>query len=189
MAKKIILASASPQRLELFKTLCVQFDVEPSNFDERTIEIAEPVRLAKALALAKAKTVGERFPQAVVVGADTVVVSERCGVLGKPEDAAHAKEMLKCLSGDTHRVITGLAVYDTDTHRFVLDSEETIVHFKPLSDPEIEAYVKSGEPFGKAGGYAIQGLARFFVDWIEGDHLNVAGLPVGRLKEHLTKFL
>ncbi len=185
--KKIILASSSPQRQELFQKFGFEFWVVPSNFDESSLTIGDPERLVKALALAKAKRVAEVNEDAVVVGADTVVVLGD-QVYGKPRDREHAKEMLTKLSGSTHSVITGIAVYDADTHSFITDSAETKLSFLPVSDLEIDAYVRSGEPFGKAGGYAIQGLGAFLVKEIEGDYENVAGLPLGRLARHLENF-
>ena len=185
--KKIILASSSPQRQELFQKFGFEFWVVPSNFDESSVNIGDPEKLAKALALAKAKRVAEFNEDAVVVGADTVVVLGD-QVYGKPRDHEHAKEMLTKLSGNTHSVITGIAIYDADTHRFLTDAVETKLSFLPVSDLEIEAYVKSGEPFGKAGGYAIQGLGAFLVEKIDGDYHNVIGLPLSCLAGHLKSF-
>lgn len=184
--KKIILASSSLQRKELFKKLGIKFSVEPSDFDERTVDIGDPEKLAKALALAKARAVAKRSSGSIVVGADTVV--EYGGeIFGKPRDLKHAKEILKKLNGNTHRVVTGLAILDSDTQRFVLDSDQSLVTFKPLSDPEIDAYVNSQEPLGKAGGYAIQGLAGLFVDDIQGDYFNVLGLPLSVVARRFTE--
>lgn len=185
--KRIILASSSSVRQELFKKFGLEFIVQPSDFDERTIEIGDPEKLAKTLALAKAKSVASRFPRSLVVGADTVVFHNG-EIFGKPQSAAHAKEILKKLNGATHSVITGLSLYDADTHQFTTDAAETLVSFKPISDAEIDAYIKSKEPFGKAGGYAVQGLAGFFVDRIQGDYFNVLGLPLDLLARRLGEF-
>ncbi|MBI2639508.1 MAG: septum formation inhibitor Maf [Candidatus Sungbacteria bacterium] len=187
ISKKIILASSSLQRQELFKKFGFEFIVQPSDFDERAVEIGDPEKLVKTLALAKAKGVAERFSGSLVVGADTVVFHNG-EIFGKPQSAAHAKEMLKKLNGDTHSVITGLSLYDADTHQFVVDAVETFVSFKPISDAEIDAYVKSQEPFGKAGGYTVQGLAGLFVDRIQGDYFNVLGLPLDLLAHRLSEF-
>jgi len=184
--KHIILASSSPQRQELFKKLGVDFTVQPSDFDEKTVEVGDPEKLVKALALAKAKAVALKHRRSIVVGADTIVFYNG-EIFGKPQDAKHAKEMLKRLAGTTHSVITGLALYDTDTHKFILDSAETLVSLQPLADLEIDAYVKSQEPFGKAGGYAIQGLAGLFVENIMGDRSNVIGLPLSLLARRFTE--
>ncbi|MBI2066238.1 septum formation protein Maf, partial [Candidatus Woesebacteria bacterium] len=174
-------------RQELFKKFGFEFIVQPSDFDERAVEIGDPEKLVKTLALAKAKGVAERFSGSLVVGADTVVFHNG-EIFGKPQSAAHAKEMLKKLNGDTHSVITGLSLYDADTHQFVVDAVETFVSFKPISDAEIDAYVKSQEPFGKAGGYTVQGLAGLFVDRIQGDYFNVLGLPLDLLAHRLSEF-
>lgn len=184
--KKIILASSSPQRQELFKKLGVKFVVEPSDFDERSVDIGDPEKLVKALAYAKAKAVAKNFPGSVVVGADTMVLHNG-EVFGKPRDAGHAKSMLKKLNGSTHNVLTGVAIYDSDTHHFTLDVDQSMISFKPLSDLEIDAYVKSQEPFGKAGGYAIQGLAGLFVDDIHGDYFNIIGLPLSIVARRFTE--
>ena len=185
--KKIILASSSPQRQSLMQKLGVDFIVEPADFDEASVAIGNPRKLAQALALAKAQKVARRHSGALVIGADTIVNLGH-EIFGKPRDAKHAREMLKKLNGRGHTVITGVAIYDADTHKFLTDAVETKVHFRPLSDLEIGAYVKSGEPFGKAGGYAIQGLAAFFVEKVEGDYFNVVGLPLERLAERLKEF-
>ena len=160
--KKIILASSSLQRQSLMQKLGIDFVVEPSNFDEGSVAIGSPHKLAQALALGKAQKVARRHTNALVIGADTIVNLGH-EIFGKPRDARHAGEMLKKLNGRDHNVITGIAIYDTDAHKFLTDAVETKVYFRPLSDLEIGAYVKSGEPFGKAGGYAIQGLAGFFI--------------------------
>lgn len=185
--KQIILASSSSQCQELFKKLGIEFAVQASDFDEESVEMGDPRRMAETLALAKAKTVASNKRNAWIVGADTIVVLEN-EIFGKPKNQKHAREMLKKLNAKPHSVITGFAVYDADTHKFSVGSEETLVHFKPLTDLEIEAYVKSGEPLGKAGGYAIQGLASFFIEKIEGDYTNVVGLPVDAVAKHLADF-
>lgn len=184
--KKIVLASSSSQRQLLMQKLGIDFIVDPANFDEASIVVGNPKRLAQALALAKAQSVARRHYGALIIGADTIVNLDH-EVFGKPRDAEHAKEILKKLNGREHAVITGVAIYDADTHKFLTDAVETKVHFRPLSDLEIEAYVKSGEPFGKAGGYAIQGLASLFVEKIDGDYFNVVGLPVGVLYKRLCE--
>lgn len=185
--KHIILASSSPQRKDLLETLGIPFRVDPSNFNEETVAIADPEKRVAALALAKAKSVAARHRGTVVVGADTMV-SIGGDVFGKPRNADHAREMLQRLNGQEHFVVTGVALYDTDTHHFLTDAVSTRLRFKTVNEAEIEAYVKSGEPFGKAGGYAIQGLGSFLVDAIDGDYQNVVGLPVERLKEMFAEF-
>ena len=124
---------------------------------------------------------------AIAIGADTVVVQDRL-VLGKPADAAHAREMLRLLSGRTHEVITGLAVYAWPSDRIRVELERTRVTFASLSDAEIEDYIATGEPTDKAGAYGIQGIGGRFVARVEGCYFNVMGLPVARLY-HLLREL
>ncbi|MDO8500202.1 MAG: Maf family protein [bacterium] len=187
--RKIILASSSPQRRELLQKLGIDFEVRPSDFDEASLASADPHHLTRSLALAKATSVARMIPDggALVIGADTVV-NFNGEIFGKPKDARHAREMLKKLNGNTHSVVTGFAIYDTSTHKFVTDSVETRLQFKSLSNDEIDAYVGSGEPFGQAGGYAIQGLASFFVEKVNGDYNNVLGLPTEALTNKLCEF-
>jgi septum formation protein len=146
---------------------------------------AEPRHGVRALALDKARRVGERRPEAVVVGADTVVVL-RGQRLGKPTNAAEAQAMLERLHGRTHEVWTGVAVIRGREQRTA--AELTRVTFGRLDADEIAAYARSGEPLDKAGGYGIQGLAGQFVRRIEGDYFNVVGLPLARLRAILAEF-
>lgn len=165
--------------------LGIPFVVDVSDFDEASVHIADPARFVQATALGKAKKVAERHPHALVIGADTVVVCDN-DFFGKPRDAKHAKEILGRLQGRAHSVLTGLALYDTDTHRFSLDVGETRLHFQPLSDPEVTAFVKSGEGLKAAGGYDIRGLASFFLEKAEGEFANVLGLPLETLRWRLA---
>jgi septum formation protein len=146
---------------------------------------AEPRHGVRALALEKARRVGARHTESVVVGADTVVVV-RGRRLGKPQDRDEALEMLRLLHGRTHEVWTGLAVYHQGERRTA--AECTRVQLMRLEREELEAYVETGEPLDKAGGYAIQGLAAQFVKRIDGDYSNVVGLPLARLRQVLREF-
>lgn len=185
--QKIILASSSPRRKEIMKKLRLPFKAEESGIEENLALRMPPRALAKHLALRKAEAVAKRHKDAVIIGADTIVVLKG-KVLGKPRNAADARNMLKRLSGATHTVITGLAIIDTKTGEKVSKAVETKVYFKHLADNEITGYIKTGEPEGKAGSYAIQGFGAQFVDKIEGDYYSVVGLPLALLSEKLKGF-
>lgn len=172
----LVLASASPRRLELLAQIGIVPDrIEPADIDETPGRDETPPRLAARLAVSKAETLAAHLPGAVVLAADTVVAVGR-RLLEKPADEAEATRFLKLLSGRNHRVFTGVAVAAAGrvSHRVV----ETRVTFKPLSDAEIAAYVAGGDWRGKAGGYGIQGPAGAFVIRIVGSHPAVMGLPL-----------
>lgn len=176
----ILLASASPRRLELIKELGVPVRVEIPNIDEDSIKGDYPEDTVRLLAEAKAKTAMEHArPPEVVVAADTIVVLDGA-ILGKPADAAEADSMLHRLSGRSHSVFTGITVYDTATGRGVSAVEQTEVEFRPLSDHEIAAYVATGDPLDKAGAYGIQ--TANLVKQTRGSLSNVAGLPLEKLQ-------
>lgn len=172
----LILASASPRRRELLALLDVPFEVVPSAFEEPSPERhPEPESLARELALAKAREVAARRPGRRVLGADTVVwLADR--LFGKPADEAEAAAMLRALAGRTHRVTTGLALVGPAGEQTAHATTE--VAFRALTDAEIAAYVATGEPFDKAGGYGIQGRGALLVEGIRGDYPNVVGLPL-----------
>jgi len=161
--------------------------VESSNSEEHIDSAAEPHELAKSLSLKKALAVAEKHQGSLIIAADTFIVFEG-RMLGKPHSEAEATEMLRTLNGKVHSVISGFAILDTETHKVFSGSVETMVHMKRLTPEEVEAYVRSGEPLGKAGGYAIQGLGAVLVEKIEGDYFNVMGLPLGALAEGLKEF-
>lgn len=172
-----ILASASPRRLELLKQVGIVPDrVDPADIDETPAKAERPSQLAKRLAHTKAETVASRNPQAWILGADTVVA---CGyrILPKPSDAEEARTCLQILSGRRHRVHGGVTLIDPEGNshsRYV----NTMVAFKRMERDEIDDYVQSEEWRGKAGGYAIQGLAARFVKSVNGSYSNVVGLPL-----------
>lgn len=187
----IILASASPRRRELLQRLGLNFEVKTSSFEERADLSGEaafaPEDLAERLAAGKARDVAEKYPDALVIAADTVVTADG-QILGKPQDEAEAAEILRFLSGKWHQVHTGLALCHRAAGKDTLTVETTMVHFRALSGPEIDFYVKSGEPMDKAGAYGIQGLGAVLVDRIEGCFFNVMGLPLTRLTLLLKDF-
>jgi septum formation protein len=173
---ELVLASASPRRIELLALIGITPDrIDPADIDETPLKDETPSRLAVRLARTKAQAVAARAPDAVVLAADTVVAVGR-RLLEKPADAAEAEKFLRLLSGRNHRVFTGVAVATGETvrHRVV----DTRVAIKRLSDAEIADYVAGGDWKGKAGGYGIQGPAAAFVLKIIGSHPAVMGLPL-----------
>jgi len=185
--RAIVLASASPRRKQLLEQLGLKFIVNPSECSEELSADSEPHSLARAISLEKAKRVVSRHKDAVVIAADTFGVFEG-HIIGKPRNAAEARDILTALSGRCHSVVTGFSVADTRTGRITTSSVETRVFMKCLTPVEIDAYVKSGEPLDKAGAYAIQGLGATIVERIEGDFFNVVGLPLFALCRILEEF-
>jgi len=183
-AKKIILASASPRRAELLKKIVKKFTIKPSQVDETKIKAETPEMFAVRAALAKAEDVAEKTKNAVVIGADTIVVLGK-KIIGKPKNKKNAIRILKSLSGKTHRVITGLAIVDSETGRSLTHCEMTAVRMRKLKEKEILDYVGTGSPLDKAGAYGIQEIENVFVAGIEGDYDNVVGLPVAALSKLL----
>ncbi|CAG0982385.1 dTTP/UTP pyrophosphatase [Geobacteraceae bacterium] len=185
-SSRIVLASASPRRLELLASAGVEFDVFASDIPEEPIPGEGPadfsVRLAKDKAVATAARVEGRW----FIGADTIVV---CAgeIMGKPVDETDATRMLKKLSGVPHEVITGYAIYDKERDGLLCKAVVTKVFFKGLRDDEISAYVATGCPMDKAGAYAIQGGAAYMVERIDGSYTNVVGLPLCEVVEDLRK--
>lgn len=173
--KSIVLASASPRRRELLAQIGIQFKVIPSTFEENLSKEKSAQEYAELTALHKARQVYSSLcldtqdPPDIVIGADTVVEHQGL-ILEKPDDAAHAKEMLQGLSGSRHRVHTGVAIVQSD--REISFCETTTVCFMKFSDADIDEYIASGEPFGKAGAYGIQGKAAVFVESIQGCFYN-----------------
>lgn len=184
---EIILASASPRRQALLRQVGLPFATDPSGIPEPIPATGDPVTQALAAARAKAEAVAPRHPGDLILAADTVVESDG-HLLGKPRDAVEARRMLERLSGQTHRVVTGVVLFQAATGRQAEAAEVTAVTFRPLRPLEIDAYVQSGEPFGKAGGYAIQGRGALLVERIAGCYTNVVGLPLTRLQELLGRF-
>ena len=182
---KLVLASASPRRAEILRNAGLPFVVLSSAVDETPIPGEDPQDLVQRLATAKAELVAARaVGPAIVIAADTVVTLEGA-ILGKPRTTQDARQMLEKLSGRTHSVLTGVTLIrlpDAERRRFV---EVTQVHFAALSDQDIVRYLSSGEPFDKAGAYAIQGMAGRFVPRIDGCYFNVVGLPLARLCREL----
>ena len=182
----LILASQSPRRKYLLEQAGLTFRVIPSRIDESDLPILKPADYVRQLATAKARDVSVSHPDSWVLGADTIVaVEER--LLGKPVSARDACEMLRRLSGKTHQVYTGFCLVHRRRSYSLTDSVCTDVTFKTLSYREIDWYIHTGEPFDKAGAYAIQGLGTFVVRRINGSYTNVVGLPVCEVVEILLR--
>lgn len=184
MSKELILASASPRRRQLLEQIGITFKVVPSGVAEDEIIYDDPLAMVQAIALRKAHDVATSVKSGIVIGADTQILIDG-ELLGKPEDEADAERMLSRLSGRTHKVITGVALVDAESGFEETWVETTLVTFRKLSEDEIDAYVRTGEPMGKAGAYGIQGRAAAFVERIEGCYFNVVGLPLARLVQRL----
>lgn len=179
---ELILASGSPRRLELLRQIGLEPRVVVSRGEEEKND-ATPEQLVLANALAKGREVRDRLGDRVpILAADTVVALDG-EILGKPRDRAEAARMLRKLSGRTHRVLTGMALFFQGQVRTHV--ETTKVEFSPLSEKDIAWYIATGEPLDKAGAYGIQGGAALFCERMEGDYYNVMGLPVCRLGETL----
>ncbi|MCX7624971.1 MAG: Maf family protein [Candidatus Sumerlaeaceae bacterium] len=183
----IVLVSASPRRRAILEKLGLPLVVAPAHVDEDAIPYSSPRELALKAAYAKIQARAHEWQNTILLACDTIVALDG-HVFGKPRDYDDARQMLRRLSGRRHSVISGVAVKATPSS-VLLDAEETFVTFRPLTEEQIDAYVKSGEPMDKAGAYAIQGLAGKFVANIEGDYWNVVGLPVEKLLEMLGQFI
>jgi septum formation protein len=182
----LILASKSPRRRYLLKQAGLIFNVIPSSFDESSVSLTTPRDYVLTLSRSKAEDVAGRHRSQWIIGADTVVfVNDR--VLGKPVNPSAARDMLRQLSGRTHQVYTGYTICCLEKEKCHSDVVCTDVTFKHLSADEIEWYIRTDEPFDKAGAYAIQGLGTFLVKQINGSYTNVVGLPVCEVIEYLIQ--
>lgn len=179
-----VLASASPRRKELFSMLGLPFTIVTSNVEETSVRADSVREYVEGVALLKTRAVAEQCEGKVVIGADTIVaLNDR--ILHKPKNREEAIEHLQLLSNNQHSVLTAIAIIQPNGTETVLVEETTVV-FKQLSQELIEAYVETGDPFDKAGGYGIQTIGALLVDRIEGDYNNVVGLPIASLFEKLV---
>jgi septum formation protein len=181
----VVLASASPRRRELLARIVAEFRVLPSAIDE-TLDPGPYERAVSALAARKARAVAERLEAGVVLGADTLVLVDG-DALGKPEDRSAARAMLRRLRGRDHRVVTGVAVVDAGSGRTLEAAAASLVLMAEYPETLIDAYVTSGAPFDKAGGYAIQDLEGALVAGVVGSYTNVIGLPLGLTRRLLAE--
>jgi len=182
----LILASASPRREELLRLLGLDFQVIPSRADETFFINEKPAEHVLRLAENKAHTIAQVYPQAWVLGADTIVVIDG-EVLGKPADSSEAERMLEKLSGRTHEVFTGFALLRLSGHVAIKEEVRAAVTFRNISEDEKLWYIQSPEPYDKAGAYAVQGLGAFFIKEIQGSYTNVMGLPLCEVVDALKK--
>lgn len=181
----LILASASPRRKQLIDQMGIPNRVTPSRVQEENA-LEDPADLCRHLAVLKAKEVSLREKGGWVLGADTIVVVMD-QVLGKPESPKDAERMLFLLSGKVHQVMTGFCILNPTGTVAHSESVPTAVCFKPLNEQEVAGYIRTGEPFGKAGAYAIQGVGAFMVESISGSYTNVVGLPMCALIKALMQ--
>jgi septum formation protein len=186
-SRHLVLASASPRRKALLAGEGYVFDVTPAEVDESMPPGVDPARGAVVIARRKAEAVRPLAGDAILIAADTIVVTPGGEVLGKPADEADALRMLRGLSGTTHRVITGVAVVDCLTGRALERAVETGIVFGEMSEGEIAEYVASGEAMGKAGAYAIQETGDRFVREVRGSFSNVVGLPMEAIAEMMRR--
>lgn len=174
---KIILASASPRRAEILRTVGWPFETLPVDIDESRNNGEDAVSYVCRLAREKAEAAASRSSDGIILGADTTVVLAE-HILEKPVDREDAIRMLRLLSNREHQVLTGVAIVETVTGKVKVSHETTDVKFAAMSEAEIEWYADTSEPMDKAGAYAIQGLGSRFIEGIKGDYFNVVGLPV-----------
>jgi septum formation protein len=182
----IVLASRSSAREHLLRQTGIRFKVTPSTIPEDGIGPASEEQI-KNLALTKARDVASRIKNSIVIGADTVIIHRR-KMIGKPRNSTEARKILKRLNGSVHCVVTGIAVVDATTGKEATACVKTSVEMKRMSEHEIEAYVATGEPLGKAGAYGVQGKGAIFIKRINGCYYNVVGLPLPKLADMLRKF-
>jgi septum formation protein len=183
---RIVLASASPRRRELLAQAGYTFEVVPPNVDESAFVsgASTPREHAEALALTKARNVAPRYPDSIVIGADTLV-DLHGRIIGKPADAAEAESITRKLFSTPHKVITGLALIRLSDNTQIVRSDVTIVYPRKMTEEQIAKHIAGGSWEGKAGAYAIQETGDEFVDHIEGSLTNVMGLPMELLRQLL----
>lgn len=184
--REYVLASASPRRKELLSQIGIEFRTCTSKKEEEILR-DDPEDIVKNLSYTKAKDVYERNRNAVVIGADTIVVYDR-RVMGKPKDSQEAYEMISKLQGEIHQVYTGVTIIwnqegNTRVSSFIQMTNVELYH---MSEEQIQDYIATAEPYDKAGGYAIQGCFARYVKQIGGDYNNVVGLPIGKLYQILN---
>ncbi len=186
---KVILASKSPRRVEILEKIVKEFEVVESNFDENTIDFKGDIeKYVKDLSRNKAIEVSKRLNEpSIVIAADTVVF-QNGKVLEKPKNEEDAFSMLSSLSGNTHKVYSGICLINTYNDTVVTDCDCTEVRFSELNPRQIRNYINSGEPMDKAGAYGIQGLGGAFVEGINGCYYNVMGLPLNKLYKALENY-
>jgi len=186
--KKIVLASKSPRRAALLKQIGFEFSILASDIDENGEEYSIPEVHVLDLAHKKAEKVAETINDGIIIGADTIVVVND-KILGKPENAVQAAQMLRELSGETHIVFTGFSILEKPSGKYVNEYVRTRVSFRDLSEDEINAYLETESPYDKAGAYGIQDFSAIFVDKIDGCYFNVMGFPISKFYESIKQFV
>lgn len=185
----IYLASKSPRRKKLLKQIKLKFKVIDLHFVEKISLAENPVFLVKRLALEKLNAALLKIKHGIIITADTIVVLDN-RILGKPRNEKDAKRMLKKLSGKTHQVFTGYAIYNSANNKVIVNHEKTLVTFRKLNGSEINEYISSGSPMDKAGAYGIQDdFGAVFIEKINGCYYNVVGLPLARLYHDLLRII
>lgn len=185
--KKIILASTSIPKKEVFKKLGIRFGIQANDFEEDLTLKIPPEKMVKYFSREKAKSVAINNKKAIVIGADTIIVLKN-KILGKPHTPKGAKKMLRLISGQTISIITGFTIIDTVTNKSLTKATKTKAKIKRLSTAEINNYVRTKEPLDKAGAFGIQGIGSLLVEKINGDYYNIVGLPLFDLAQSLKKF-
>lgn len=186
--KRLILASNSPRRIVLLKSLGYHFDIVPHDIEECILGDVLPMELVRNLAFLKATDVARRVSNAIIISADTVIVHKK-SILGKPKDVSDARRILSMLSDSEHDVISGVCVMEMPSRKKMLRIERTHIKMKNIKDEEIGRYILTGEPMDKAGAYAIQGEGGKFIEKIDGSYSNAVGLPLELLQEMLSHFM
>jgi septum formation protein len=185
--RKIILASTSPRRKELLEKTGLNFDIATSDYEEDMTLSLAPKELVIYLSQGKAQAIAGKYPDAIIIAADTIVVYKGA-ILGKPHTDEKARDMLNILSGNVHSVITSFTVLDTRDGKIVSQAVESTVYLKQLTKEEIDKYIATKEPLDKAGAYAVQGIGSSLIDRIEGSFSSIVGLPIEEVLETLKEF-
>ena len=186
LSAPLILASASPRRRELLRSVGLKFRIIPGHINEDSLPDEAPAAHVRRLSRDKAMVIAHRYPKALVLGADTIVVIDQL-ILGKPKHKKQAREMLDRLSGREHKVFTGFTIARAESSLRKTKVVQSHVRFKIIGPDEMNWYVNCDEPYDKAGGYAVQGKGAYFIKAIRGSYTNVIGLPLCEVLEELKK--
>ena len=184
---KVILASKSPRRAEILRMIGIDFKVIPSNIKEKIDDRITKNKIAEFLSQKKAETISVKYPNDIIIGADTIVISKG-EIFGKPKDEEESKQMLKMLSGNSHEVITGVTLINESKGAIKTFSEVTKVFVRKIPKNQIEYYIKNFNTLDKAGSYGIQEWSSVWIKKINGCYYNVMGLPISKFYEHFIKF-
>lgn len=186
MTKRIILASGSEARKRLLEKIKLDFEIQPSDYEEIMTPDTPPEELAVELALGKARDVASKNTNAIIIAADSFVILDG-EYLGKPHCVEEARAMLRKISGKKQSFVTGMAIIDTDSDKTFTDFEISEIWVKEISNEEIEDYIKTEEPFSKAGGYAIQEIGSIFIEKVQGSYTSIVGLPIDKVYKILKE--